>query len=251
MSNCFDLIILFLVGSAAGFINVNAGGGSSLTLPALIFLGLDSAVANGTNRIGILIQNLFAVTSFRQQNVHDFSFSLKLSIFTLPGAIIGALASTQVSDAFFKHILGIVMIGIVLTMLLPKMNKPFTEEELKNNKYSWLIYPAMFGIGFYGGFLQVGVGFIFMTSLYHILRLSLVYVNMHKVFIILVYTIPSLVIFALTGNVRWGYGLILAAGMAIGAWFGAKASVKGGERLIRYVLMVSIAIIAVKLLGGF
>ena len=251
MTYSSDLIVLFLVGSVGGFLNVISGGGSTLTLPILIFMGLDSTVANGTNRIGVLIQNLFAVTSFRKQNFHEFGFSFKLSLFTLPGAIIGALVSTRISDAWFQDILGVIMIGIVLTMLLPKMNKPFSEEDFKNNPHRWLIYPAMFVIGFYGGFIQVGVGFIFMTSLYHILRISLVYVNMHKVFIIFIYTIPSLIVFALTGNVKWGYGLVLAAAMALGAWFGAIASVKGGEKFIRYVLMVSILIIALKLLGVF
>jgi uncharacterized membrane protein YfcA len=113
---------------------------------------------------------------------------------------------------------------------------------------SKLIYPALFGIGFYGGFLQVGVGFLFMAALYHLVRLDLVFVNMHKVFIILVYTIPALLIFTITGNVNWKFGLILAAGNALGAWWGAHAAVKGGEKIIRIILAIAISIMAFKLL---
>ncbi len=94
-----------------------------------------------------------------------------------------------------------------------------------------MIYPVMFGIGFYGSFIQVGVGFIFMAALYHILKLDLVYVNMHKVFIILIYMIPTLLIFLATGNVNWLFGLCLAAGNAFGGWWGAFFRLKAAKKL--------------------
>ena len=111
------LLLLFGVGAVAGFINVNAGGGSSLTLPTLIFLGLDAAVANGTNRIGLILQNIFAVSSFRKNRVYKFKTSIFLAVFTLPGAIIGALIATQVSNTLFQRILGGVLILIVFSMI--------------------------------------------------------------------------------------------------------------------------------------
>jgi uncharacterized membrane protein YfcA len=241
------LILLFCVGMVCGFINVNAGGGSSLTLPVLIFLGLDSGMANGTNRIGILVQNFFAVSSFRRQKVHHFKKSSMLALFTLPGAIVGALLSVRLSNLWFQRILGIVMIGIVLSMMFyrPKKDNPSENPTAKN---TWLIYPAMIGIGFYGGFIQNGVGFLLMASLYYILRISLVRVNMHKVYIVCLYTIPALAVFILSGNVNWLYGCILAAGMALGGWWGAKIAVRGGEKVIRGILAAAILIMAAKLL---
>ena len=250
MSEYLKLILLFVVGSIAGFINVNAGGGSTITLPALIFLGLDSALANGTNRIGILLQNIFAVSSFRQQEVHQFKNSFLMSLFTLPGAIIGAFFSVKISDKWFQHILGIVMIIIVFSMIFSHSNNKY-QLSVSNNKRKWIIYPMLFCIGFYGGFIQVGVGFIFMAVLYHVLKISLVYVNMHKVFIISLYTIPVLCFFIWTGNVDWVYGLSLGAGTAIGSWWGAKVAVKGGEKIIRYILAGAILLMSGKLLGIF
>ncbi|MFC2169257.1 sulfite exporter TauE/SafE family protein [Acidobacteriota bacterium] len=240
-------MLLFGVGSAASFINVNAGGGSSLTLPALIFLGLDGALANGTNRVGLLVQNIFAVASFRKQKFHRFKTSLYLAIFTLPGAVIGSLVATRVSDVLFRRILGIVLILIVCSMFLSRSYKDKVSSQ--DGQRNWLIYPALLGIGFYGGFLQIGVGFLFMAALYHLLKLDLLLVNMHKVFIVLIYTLPALLVFTLTGNVNWKYGLALAAGMAFGAWWGAHAAVKGGERTIRIVLSIAITIMAFKLFG--
>ncbi len=247
MEDFYKIGLLFALGVISSVINVNAGGGSSLTLPALIFLGLESAVANGTNRIGILVQNIFAISAFRREKFHEFRKSLILSLYTLPGAIAGALVSVRLSNEAFQRILGLVMIGIVISMLFSQRRAGARQTESKGQ--SWLIYPAMVGIGFFGGFIQVGVGFLLMASLYHLLRLGLVHVNMHKVFIIFIFTIPALIIFIVTGNIHWGYGIALAAGTALGAWWGAKLAVRGGEKVIRCILAVAIVIMALKLLG--
>jgi uncharacterized membrane protein YfcA len=238
--------LLFIIGISAGFINVNAGGGSTITLPALIFMGLSGSVANGTNRIGILIQNISAVSSFKRRDYSDFKRSLIMALFTLPGAIGGAFLSVQLTDDWFRRILAMIIILVVLSMILIRPKKEPVESARSRSR--WLIYPAMLGIGFYGGFIQAGVGFLFMASLFHILKLSLARVNMHKVFIVGLYTIPALLIFILTGNVNWGYGALLASGMALGGWWGAHVSIRGGEKAIKGILMVALIIMALKLL---
>ncbi len=242
-------LILFLTGCLAGFINVMAGGGSSLTLPMLIFLGLDSALANGTNRIALVIQNISAILSFKNEKYSEFGKSFKLALFTLPGAIIGAITAVKIDNLLFQKILGIVMIGIIFTIIMP-MKKKETVENIKS-KNPWIIYPMLVGIGFYGGFIQVGVGFLFMAALFHTLKISIVRVNMHKVFIILIYTIPALFIFAINGKTDWLLGIILAVGNATGAWWAAKLSIKKGEKLIRIMLIVAIVIMSFKLLKIF
>lgn len=241
-------LLLFGVGIISGFINVMAGGGSTITLPLLIFLGLDSSLANGTNRIGLLFQNLSGFLSFKNENVSQIKISIKLGLLTLPGAIIGSFYATKIDDILFQKILGLVMISIVITMLIPN-SKHYVEEKIIG-KMPWLIYPAMVALGFYGGFIQVGIGFLIMISLHRILRMSLLYVNLHKVFIIMTYTIPALIIFAITGNVNWFYGLSLAGGMSLGAWWSAKLAVKKGERIIKVILGIAIVIMAAKLLGA-
>ncbi len=243
-------LLLFTIGIVSGFLNVMAGGGSTLTLPVLIFMGLDSALANGTNRIHIITQNIAAVASFRKQEVHEFQKSLRLTLWTLPGAIAGAILAVNVSDALFQKLLGVVLVGTVFTILIPQKPHGPHAGGLSRHREKW-IYPAMFGIGFYGGFIQVSVGFLFMAALYHLLKMNLVYVNMHKVTIVLMYMVPALLIFAVTGNVNWGLGLVLGAGGAIGGWWAAHASVKGGEKLIRVILAVAIVVMALKLFELF
>lgn len=248
MTGFEPFLILFGVGVFAGMMNVMAGGGSTLTLPALIFLGLDTATANGTNRVAIVLQNVFATWSFRREKVSRFRQSLTLALWTIPGAIAGAVAAVQIGDEWFKRILGIVMIGVVISMLIPRSTKANLSDE---GSHSWWIYPSLFGIGFYGGFIQVGVGFLIMAAFYHLLRLNLVFVNMHKVLVVLVYTVPALLIFAFTGHVDWILGLSLAAGNSIGGWWAARLSVRRGESVIRWVLIVAVLIMAAKILGAF
>lgn len=248
MNDLLAVLLLFVVGTISGFINVMAGGGSTLTLPILIFLGLDSAIANGTNRIGLISQNIAGILSFKKENVSQIKLSVRLSLLTLPGAIIGAIYATKIDNDLFQKLLGIVMISIVITMLIPNSKKHINE--IISTKMPWAIYPSMFALGFYGGFIQVGIGFLLMLALHRILKLSLVYVNMHKVFIVMMYTIPAIFVFALTGNINWFYGLSLAAGTAVGAWWSAKLAVKKGEKIIKVVLIIVIIVMSIKLLGG-
>ena len=249
MNEIIKLLLLFSLGSVAGFINVMAGGGSTLTLPVLIFLGLEGSLANGTNRVAILFQNLSAVISFKREKYEQFRLSLKLAVVTLPGAILGALISVKISDELFEKILAIVMMGIIITLIIPNSKKDLIKKNVTYNP--WYVYPALFGIGFYGGFIQAGVGFIIMATLHHLMRLNLVHTNMHKVFIIFLYTIPAIIIFAVTKNINWIYGLTLAGGMAFGAWWAAKLAVKKGEKIVRIILLFAILIMALKLLKVF
>ena len=247
--NLTSIVLLVVVGIGSGFLNIMAGGGSTFTLPLLIFLGMDTALANGTNRVAILIQNFSGVASFHRQEYSEFGRSFSLSLWTLPGAILGAVLAIRISDALFETILGVVIIGIIITMFVSPTGG--TQHEGHIPKRSRLIYPALLFTGFYGGFVQVGVGFVLMAALYHILKVNLVRVNMHKVFIVLIYTLPVIVVFVLADKVHWVSGLILGTGNAVGAWWSARVSVKKGDRVIRAVMAVAMALIALKLIGVY
>lgn len=248
MIEFFSISILFIVGVIAAFINVNAGGGSSLTLPVLIFLGLDASVANGTNRVAILFQNISAVYSFKKEKYYEFKNSLVLSLLSLPGAVAGAIFAVNISNDAFEKILGIILILIIITLIIPQKKE---KKIVSDFSIDWKVVLSMIGIGFYGGFLQVGVGFVIMALLYNAFKLDLIRVNMHKVFVVFIFTIPAFLVFFLTDNINWFYGLILSAGNAIGGWIGAKMSVKKGEKIIRTVLIIAIFLMAIKLLNIF
>ncbi len=246
-----SLTLLFFTGVLAGVINVMAGGGSSIVLPVLIFLGIDPTVANGTNRVAILFQNFFATLSFRKEGIADVKTGVKLAAFTLPGVLAGAFAAVRVGDELFEKILALVLIFVCASFFLKVDSFANLLGGSGGAKRGWIFYPALVLIGFYGGFIQVGVGLFIMAALYHLMGASLAKVNAHKVVVVLLYTIPVIIIFFLSGNISWFIGICLAAGNSVGGWFGAVFSVRGGEKYIRAVLVIAVGLMALKLLGAF
>ncbi len=237
--------IIALVGGIAGFLNVLAGGGSALTIPLLIFLGYDATVANGSNRIAIQVEALSAVAAYKKNQYSDFPLSLKLALMTLPGGILGAFYAVKIDDALFTKILGVVMILIIFTLMFPKAQ---VIEHAKTHKWkNWLAWPVMTAVGFYGGFVQAGVGFVIMATLLHLYGMDLIKINMHKVFIVMVFTVPAVIFFIVTDNVNWFAAIALSIGMMIGTIFAVKMSIEKGEKLVRFFLGVSLLIIAIKL----
>ena len=239
------LLAVFGAGLVAGFLNVMAGGGSLITLPLLIFMGLPVAAANGTNRVAILVQNLAAVDSFRRQGYADLRTGLAFGAATVPGAIAGAFVAVNVGEATFRAILAGVLAITVVGLLIPKKRNEIMGEPPARARI--LAFLGFFGIGFYGGFIQAGVGFLLMLVLHQLLRIDLVRTNMHKVFIVLIFSLPALAVFVYTGNVAWMFAIALAAGNASGAVVATRVSVKGGERPIRFVLGVALLLMAVRL----
>ena len=243
----FELWQLFLlagVGVLSGFLNVMAGGGSLLALPVLIFMGLPGNVANGTNRVAIVAQNVSAFTSFFSKGYSELRTMLTLALCAVPGAAMGAYLGTQVSGELFNRILG----GLMIVLLILMSRKQRDVAVIEKPRRLVLGHFLMVAVGFYGGFIQAGVGFILMAVLYRVVGLDLVRVNAYKVFIIGMYTLVALAIFADKDQVLWLAGASLAVGTTIGGWIGAHFTVKRGERLIRVILNVVLIVMAVRLL---
>ncbi len=237
--------LLAAIGVATGFVNVMAGGGSLLSMPLMIFLGMEPALANGTNRVALLAQNITAVSSFKKHGFADFKLSFTLALCTLPGAVLGALLAVRIDPLWFKRLLAAVMIAVLITMLLPARSS----DESAPRRSLWA-HLGMVGVGFYGGFIQAGVGFILMAILRGLLRLDLVRVNMHKVFVVGVYMIPSLAVFAWLGQVRWLAGGMLALGTAAGALLATRLQIRRGEKVVRVVFAIAVLAMAIKLTLG-
>lgn len=244
-----EALALLTIGILAGFINVLAAGGSMLTLPLLMFLGLPPQAANGTNRVSVALQSVSAVASFLRAGASHLGLSLRLSVPAVIGSLAGAWLALQTDDALFEAILIAVMAGSAVLMLLPQPRvetRPLTAERLTP-----AVYLAMFAIGLYGGFIQIGVGILFIVVLYRMLKIDLAQVNVFKVLIVLVYTLPALAIFLINDQVRWGYGLMLAAGSMLGAWLAVKVNMSPrGALVVKWLTLAVIAAIILRLLLG-
>ncbi len=244
----FELAILAFAGFASGWINVIAGGGSLLTVPVMVFMGMPGPVANGANRIAIIVQSLSAIASFRSKGFSDFRLSATLAAAASVGAFFGAQIGVSLDGVWFNRTVAAVMIAVMILMATGEDKSRPRPEAASTAKNLALGHILMVGAGFWGGFIQIGVGFLIMPILYRVMGLDLVRVNMHKVFIALVYTLVAFLVFASKVAILWEAGAALALGTAFGGWMGAHATITKGEKLIKRALFAVLAAMAVKLL---
>jgi uncharacterized membrane protein YfcA len=247
----YFILALIGTGLTAGFINTTAGGGSMLTLPLLMFLGLPANVANGTNRIAILLQNVIGVNTFRNKKMLDLTTDYKLAIPAVLGSVIGASFAVEVETALLEKVIaGLMVVMFLLVVLKPEI---WVKEQAGtiSGKPSILQYVIFFFIGLYGGFIQMGVGLFLLAGLVLGSGIDLVKANAIKVLVILIYTAFSLGIFIYHGQVNIVAGLILSVGNMGGAWLGANFAVNRGAKYVRYILLLSLVIIIVNLFGVF
>ena len=243
-------LLLFLAGLVAGTLNVIAGGGSMLTLPVMIFLGLPPTVANGTNRVAILIQNVGASWSFHRRKLISREWLILAVPPAVVGAVLGTLVAVRIGDLAFQKILAVILVGAAAWTVWRPVNPPEEGAPLPPaGRRRWAFATFFFLVGVYGGFIQAGVGFIIL-AVTSAGGLNLIRGNALKVALILAFTPLALALFAWSGKVDWAMGLALAAGNFLGAMAGVRLQILKGHRWVRNVVTVTIVVFAVRLLFG-
>ncbi len=242
MSEFWHPLLLAAVGLVAGTLNVVAGGGSFLTLPILIFMGLPAGVANGTNRVGILLQNVAAVWSFDHHGVLDRRALLWAALPASIGAVAGVRLALITSDQAFERILAILMVALSLVALW----RPGVSSGAQTRLRPPVLAAGFLVVGLYAGFIQAGVGFVIL-AVTTFAGLDLVRGNAVKVLTILCLTGLALIIFASQGRVQWIPGLCLGVGTILGALIGARLTVLKGHIWLQRVVSTTIVLFAVKL----
>ncbi len=244
-SGILHAIGIFLIGNIVGFINVLAAGGSFLTLAFLIAIGFPPNVANGTNRIGLLLQNTFATAKFHKLKILKARFALTVGIPAILGALLGSYIAVHISNELLKKIIAILMVVISLITIY-KPDKFVKNKEFSKKKWIAMIV-IFFFIGIYGGFIQAGVGFFIITaSIWG--GFSMVEANSIKVLVITMYTIIILPVFLISHQANISAGILLGIGSMIGARLAIGVSVKKGDKFIRTALLILLFVFAIKLL---
>jgi len=236
--------VLVLGGLAAGFINALAGGGSAITLPILTEIA-GPLVANGTNRIAILAANVAATAGFHRGGAVEWRRVWPLVPPTVVGAGVGALAATRVDGDSMKRIFAVVLILIAASVVMKPARWIADRESSMNPAVRSAVF---FGVGFYGGFVQAGVGFLLLISLVIGSGFNLINGNGAKVVLVLAYTPVALALFASANQVDWKLGAILASGQMTGAWIAARVAVKKGAPWVRWVLVIAAVVAAARML---
>ncbi len=238
-----EAILIFFGGMFAGVINSMAGGGSLLTVPLLSLAGVDGLFANGTNRVAVLIQNGSSSYGYARKKVIDFREALPIFVPAVFGGLVGALAVSGIDDELFEKIFGVMMIPMLgLSLWKPKTKAAPEPWPL------WANVIVFFLLGIYAGAIQAGVGLILLLLLSRA-GFDLLEGNAIKTYVILVVSSVAVITFVVQGQVRWLPALVLSTGMAIGGYAGSQMAVAGGERVIRPVLVVSVIVLALKMIG--
>ena len=246
----FNSLLLFLVGLIAGTLNVIAGGGSLLSLPVMIFLGLPPTVANGTNRVAILIQNIGASWSFHRRGLVSKEWLLLAVPPALIGAVLGTVAAVQIGENEFQRVLAVILVAAAAWQIWnPIKLHPEGNADLPEGGKRLAFIAAFFLIGIYGGFIQAGIGFL-LLAVTSAAGFNLIRGNALKVTVVLAFTPLALVLFAWNGKVDWAMGFALAAGNFLGGLAGVHLQVLKGHKWVRGVVTVVIVVFAVRLLFG-
>jgi hypothetical protein len=237
-----------LVGGAAvaGLVNTLAGGASALTVPLLVLLGLPGTVANGTNRIGILAQNAVAAWRFRAEGVSGFRAAVPVLVPIAIGAGIGAVAISQVADATFQRLFGVVMVLLLVPIVLGTTTRvPAAVPRAHSRVATFVVFLA---IGLYGGAFQAGVGIALLFALSYA-GYDLVRANSIKVVVNAALTLVAIPVFVAQGQVAWGPAAWLSLGFALGSALGVRLAVRRGEAIIRPILVLAVLGLAGRMLG--
>ena len=241
-------IAVIAAGFMAGFINTLAGSGSLVTLPLLIFLGLPANIANGTNRIAILLQNAIAINSFHRQKLINVRHALTLAIPAVIGALLGAQIAVNLDEVIMRRTIGALML-VMLIVTLARPQRWLQQAKSVATRPGWWQMVLFFGIGIYGGFIQAGVGIFLLAGLVLSVGYDVVRANGAKVVIVFCFTLLALAVFVFNDQVNWTVGLILALGNMSGAWVAAHMAVKRGAVFVRWLLIVVLVLSAGYLLG--
>ena len=220
------MAIAIIGGLFAGFINTFAGNGSAITLTILTeVFGLPGLVANATNRIGVGAQGITGSFGFYRNGKLDLKESKLIITVVILGALAGIITSVYVSNDQFMFVFRVIMVGM-LFLLLVKPKRWLKDGNDNLNKNPWIIIPLFAVLGFYGGFIQMGMGIFFLMSMVLVARYNIIHANAVKVFVVMIYTLIAIAIFQWKGLIDWKIGLTLAGGQAIGGYVAAEVASK-------------------------
>ncbi len=248
MGLSFSIIVILLAsGLVVGFINTLAGGGSAISLTVFMALGLPVHVANGTNRIAILMQNLSSTATFTRKKMLDWRNGVRLGIPAIVGTVAGAQIAATIDEGIFQICLAVVMVSVLIFTLLGDRLLHRSGAEIRHIRP--LHYAVFFLIGIYCGYIFVGTGYIVLLATMGMLHMGIVRSNVIKNFIILLAIPFSLLVFMLNGEVDYAYGLIHGAGNMVGAFLASHYAIGWGTKFLRWFMVAVVLVCLADVVG--
>ena len=239
-------IILIVSGVIVGAINTLAGGGSVVTVTMFTALGLPITIANGTNRIAVFLQNLTATINFLRKGVFNLKHGLLLSIPVIIGNVVGSLVATKIDDRIFRICFGVILVIILIYLIFDSRIKIKEGHNLEIKPWHYLLF---LGIGFYGGYIYIGIGYLILAITLWATRMDIMTANAIKNFVIFVATPFSLAVFVINGQIDYLFGIPHGIGNIIGSYLASHYASHLGKGMIKGFTLVIVLICFADLLG--
>lgn len=242
-----EIILLLVSGVIVGIINTLGGGGSVITMSLFMAMGMPISLANSTNRIAVLLQNLSATVAFLRKGMLHLRSGLLLSLPAIVGNIFGAMVAMEVSETIFKICLSVVLAIILIYLLLGKDKQNASGGH--GLAIKWWHYIWFFIIGFYGGYIYIGLGFLILAITISTMHLDIITANVIKGFVIFLSTPFALAVFIYNGQVEWMAGLLHGAGNILGAVVASHWAMNWGVKFVRWFTLFIIVVFFIDLMG--
>ncbi|ALO13992.1 Sulfite exporter TauE/SafE [Salinivirga cyanobacteriivorans] len=243
--------MLIGAGFLVGVINTIAGSGTVITYSLFMLMGLPANMANGTVRIGVIMQTLAATLTFKKAKILELRKGFFISLPIVVGSVVGAQIAVSIPHDIFEKVLAVVLIFMVVFIFFDPSKWIHGQQILNNKRLGWWQYLLFFLTGVYGGFIHIGVGIFLLTALVLAAGYDLVRANAIKIMAVFLYAPFALAVFIINGEVNYHLGLIAAIGNLIGGITASKLAIKKGAGFIRWFLIVIIVLFAMKLLNIF
>lgn len=238
------ITLLVVAGFSVGFINTIAGSGTVITYSLFMMRGLPAGMANGTIRLGVVMQTLVAGVNFKRNNFLDLKKGLKLALPVVAGSVLGAQIAISINEEAFRTILAIMLIIMLIFIFLDPNRWLKDQMHLIEKKTGFFQVIIFLGIGLYGGFIHIGVGLLLLSAIVLNAGYDLIKANAIKILIVFLYSPFALAVFMLNDHVHYGIGLIAAAGNLIGGIVGSNLAISKGNNFVRWILMAVILLFA-------
>jgi len=242
----FELLAVFFVGILASMFGAMIGGGTLLSLPFLMLIGLPAPVAVATERFGGLGQTAASFVKFARSQKIMWPFVPLLTIISVVGSIIGAQILVTIDVELLHN-----AIGVILLLLLPLtfLKRSVGIEHNKVGRRSLIVGSILyFFVQIFAAFFGGGTGILVAYTLMFCFGLTVLEASATKIIPWFFLSVTSLVIFALNDLINYQLGIVLLLGMTIGGYLGAHIALKKGDAWIKYLFYGLVIVTVAKLL---
>lgn len=236
----FHLTVLFLAALAAGAINSVAGGGTLLTFPALLAVGIPSVAANATNTVALIPGSVSAYWGYRGEMGRSRRDLANLAVPSLLGGVLGALLAVRVGDAVFSHLVPWLILGATFLFLIQDPVRKWLDskrgdklDQAKSRRFGLSGMSFQFFVAVYGGFFGAGIGILMLALLGFLGQTNIHRMNGLKNFAAICINGVGAVTFIFFGRVHWPLAIVMAAGAVIGGFCGAGLARRVGQENVR------------------